>query len=61
MRVLLVIITLVGLSCGCKKDFMKDDKLSLERTPYTGNQLKIDGYFYSQINNYLTVYFLCRC
>ena len=59
MRVLLLIGTLVVLSCSCKKDFMKDDGFSLERMPYTGNQLRIDGYYYQKVNSSLfSVYFL---
>ena len=30
--------------CGCK-----DEELSLKRTPYTGNELRIDGYYYRKI------------
>ncbi|HYF04489.1 MAG TPA: hypothetical protein VEC36_13990, partial [Patescibacteria group bacterium] len=37
-----------------------DDALAFARTPYTGNQLRIDGYYYdeySHVQNYLEVYF----
>jgi len=32
---------------NCNKDNLwKDDELSINKEPYTGNQLRIDGYFY---------------
>ena len=32
---------------NCSKiAFWKDDELSISKTPYTGNQLRIDGYYY---------------
>jgi hypothetical protein len=56
---LLLLVVLLALTGSCKKDIMiEDDKLSLQKIPYTGNQLKIDGYYYRDINHYLTVYFL---
>lgn len=38
---------------GCTKDkeVQKDDVLSIPKTPYSGNQLKIDGYYYDLYNN----------
>ena len=39
---------------GCKKD----DKLSFGKTPYTGNQLRIDGYYYRNDNGVLN-YLYC--
>ena len=35
-------------SCGT---ILKDDKLTLERMSYTGNKLRLDGYYYN-INNH---------
>ena len=33
-------------SCEREKDESLDDKLSLERVDYSGNELRIDGYYY---------------
>lgn len=56
LLLLFVLLTLVG---SCKKDVMRgDDKLSIQKMPYTGNQLRTDGYYYRSIDDYLTVYFL---
>ena len=45
----------------CKKNILcKDDNLSLQKTTYTGDQLKIDGYFYGEPNskNNVRIYYL---
>lgn len=47
---------------GCTKDkeVQKDDVLSIPKTPYGGNQLKIDGYYYQlfegKIHNIILFY-----
>ena len=41
----------MGLAANCSK-IWKDDKLSINRTNYTGNQLKIQGYYYLQKNQH---------
>ena len=45
---------------GCNKMFPPDN-LSLQRIPYSGNELRIDGYYYTEMYNYkekfLNVYF----
>ena len=46
---------------GCTKDkeVKKDDVLSIQKTPYTGNQLKIDGYYYTMFGTQVqTIHFL---
>lgn len=40
---------------GCKKETKEeaaanDDKLTLQRTNYTGNELRINGYYYNVLN-----------
>ena len=44
---ILILISLVllttNISCYM---FLKDDELSLQKKPYNGNELKIDGYYY---------------
>ena len=58
---LLIIISMVS---NCKKDNpLKDDELSIKKMDYTGNQLKIEGYYYYEykdVQNYIDVYFLFR-
>lgn len=49
---------------GCNK-LSPDGELSLQRTPYTGNELKINGYYYNISKDYLdqdffSIYFLFR-
>lgn len=46
-------------SCSFWNDDIKrdDDKLTIPKTPFTGNQLRIDGYYYSLFNNEInTIY-----
>ncbi len=47
---------------GCSKtktEMKQDDTLSLKKTAYTGNQLRIDGYYYAIYNNQIySIYFL---
>ena len=49
--------------CSCDKLF-PDDKLTLKRVDYNGNELKTDGYYYHQSGNggyrYTSVLFLYR-
>ncbi len=47
MNYLLFLFGLLLVISGCSK-IMEDDELSLKKTPYTGNQLRIDGYYYSR-------------
>ena len=52
-----VLVLLVG--CTCKKITGEDDQLSIPKTPYTGKQLRMDGYWYNDYanNTYREVYF----
>ena len=36
-------IMLLANAC---EGILEDDQLSLEKHPYTGNQLRVDGYYY---------------
>jgi len=38
----LILLTLILLVYSCK-----DENLMIEKTPYTGNELRIDGYYYN--------------
>ena len=49
MMILMIGISLVILAgCACKKLNSKDDQLSIKKTPYTGKELRIDGYWYEE-------------
>ena len=51
----------MSIASNCRKDGpLKDDELSIKRMPYTGDTIRIDGYYYITLDNYLTVYFLYR-
>lgn len=51
IRLFSLITIMLFTSASCKKEL---HKLSLPKTPYTGNELRIDGYYYSNqvYNNY---------
>lgn len=42
---------MVFLSSSCNKEKYTDDEFVLQKTDFTGNQLKIDGYYYSDVEN----------
>jgi len=47
----LIITLFVLLMSNCNKDkIWKDDELSTNKEPYTGNQLRIDGYYYELVD-----------
>ena len=42
------------MASNCSKDkIWKDDELSIQRMSYTGNQLRIDGYYYELVDGVL--------
>jgi len=43
---IIFIATILFLSMNQCEKYNKDDELSIKRTDYTGNQLRIDGYYY---------------
>lgn len=49
------VISLMIILSACK-----DDELMLQRTPYIGNELRIDGYYYEQAYNCTSVKFSYR-
>ncbi len=55
--IFLFMVINITMITSCKKDKM-DDELSIQRTPYYGNELRIDGYYYNEyFEGYITVYF----
>lgn len=58
---IVVLAVLLSLTSSCKKDIMKDDALSIQRTSYTGDELRIDGYYYQEVDNsFFSIYFFYR-
>ncbi|MDR2916032.1 MAG: hypothetical protein LBV74_14605 [Tannerella sp.] len=66
LKIILVMTSLniVLSSSGCdrERDESSDDRLTLEKVNYSGNKLRIDGYYYenfdSRNNPYISVFFL---
>ncbi len=58
MKIILLIMTVMFFSNSCRKCIFADEELTLSKEPYTGNQLKIDGYYYQKKDNdVFAVYF----
>lgn len=60
MNIKLIIMAVVFSSNSCDKEILLDEKLTLEKESYTGNQLRIDGYYYTQFRDIHRIYFLYR-
>lgn len=60
-RIFVICLAAILLGSNCKKSNMfGDDKLSLKKEFYQDSQLKMNGYYYRNIDNHLTVYFLFK-
>lgn len=61
-KILLVSVFLatIAICFYCCDKFFPDEKLSLEKTPYTGNELRTDGYYYEYNDNLISIYFLYK-
>jgi hypothetical protein len=46
MKLILIMLGIILSSNSCIKNILADDELTLEKRPYVGNQLRIDGYYY---------------
>ena len=44
----IVICWLILSTYGCRKILFPSEKLTIQPTPYTGNQLRIDGYYFTE-------------
>ncbi len=55
-RYLFLIIGLLMFMSSCDKLF-PDEKLTLQRKNYTGNELRTDGYYYTQFGDIYKIYF----
>jgi hypothetical protein len=65
MKTVLLVLFLTFVMTSCKSDdgLFKDDDLSISRKEYTGNQLRIDGYYYFNYTNeedYVRIYFFYK-
>ena len=59
----LVLVLVVFLSMENCSKISEDDELSLEKRPYAGDELRLDGYFYRQPpfnQEFGTVYFFLQ-
>lgn len=55
-----LLMSLIHLN-SCSSFYNEDDKLTLERRPYDGNELRLDGYYYHIMQTgHWRVYFLYR-
>ena len=65
MRYKIILISLCLFFTSCAKlEILQDDELSLQRQDYTGNQLRVDGYYFSEYANgsidYVRIYFFYK-
>jgi hypothetical protein len=51
MKAASIIFLILTINNCSKIAFWKDDELSISKTPYTGNQLRIDGYYFQLTPN----------
>jgi hypothetical protein len=52
-------VVFVFMSCEFLRG--KDDELSIQKKPYDGNELRLDGYYYDNyIDDYIQIYFFYR-
>ncbi|MDR2909923.1 MAG: hypothetical protein LBV47_00945 [Bacteroidales bacterium] len=59
--ILILTVSVLGILVSCCKVLFPDEKLSMKRVDYNGNQLRLDGYYYYHDNNgYTLVLFLYR-
>jgi len=60
MRKILSILFIVFIAYSCQMIFGEDDKLTMERKNYYGNELKLNGYYYHKAHGMIYTYFLFR-
>ncbi len=57
MKMLIAVISVMLCLKSCEKELHTDDVLTIEKSPFTGNQLRTDGYYYTRFDNIYSVYF----
>jgi hypothetical protein len=55
-KILIHILLAIALFSSCDKLF-EDDKLTLKREPYVGNELRMDGYYYETTGTRVLVFY----
>jgi hypothetical protein len=60
--ILILLISSLNMFISCCSVLSPDEKLSMQRIDYVGNELRIDGYYYSyaQNGNTTAIYFLYK-
>ena len=59
--ILLIVLSVLSMFLSCCNKLFPDEKLTLQRRDYTGNELRTDGYYYYYTkNNSTAIYFLYR-
>ncbi len=60
----LVVLLCLVIWAGCKRMFFKDEKLTISKKEYLGNELLLDGYFFNEYStkneDYIEVFFFYR-
>lgn len=57
----LISILILLLMSNCSKDkVVNDEELSIQRIPYLGTELRVNGYYYYEYDNMVSIYFLFR-
>ncbi|MFW5872355.1 MAG: hypothetical protein ACOCVN_00050, partial [bacterium] len=58
-RFIIIVACFIFSSNSCDKEILADDELTLEKELYTGEQLRIDGYYYlkDKNNTLISTYF----
>ena len=60
MKKILFILLIFTFFASCQK-WMKDEELTIERQPYNGHELRLDGYYYRMLEgDILDTYFFYR-
>ena len=59
MKLVLIIMGIILSLSSCDK-ILVDDELTLNKKPYTSNQLQTDGYYFCKFGNIYRIYFLFR-
>ena len=58
--ILLIVLSVLSMFLSCCSKLFPDEKLTLQRRDYAGNELRIDGYYYNVNYNVISIYFLYR-
>lgn len=51
MKYFFLLLMLFIMGCSCSKSLFGDEKLTLPKQPYMGDELRIDGYYYYNVSS----------